>query len=148
MIKPDGVYRRLVGKIVQRFEEKGLRIIGLKLVRIDRPTAENLYSVHKGKPFYESLVKFVTGGPVTVMVIEGFNAVDVCRKLMGATFAFNAEPGTIRGDYGTSKGYNLIHGSDSVDSFKREFPIFFKESELVSYEHPDNVWVYEEPERK
>ncbi len=79
MIKPDGVYRRLVGKIVQRFEEKGLRIVGLKLVRMDKATGENLYSVHKGRPFYESLVKFVTGGPVAVMVIEGFNAVEVCR---------------------------------------------------------------------
>lgn len=148
MIKPDGVQRRLVGKIIQRFEEKGLRVAGLKLVRMERATAENLYSVHKGKPFYESLVKFVTSGPAVVMAIEGFNAVEVCRKLMGATFGFNAEPGTIRGDFGTSKGFNLVHGSDSVDSVKRELPIFFKESELVDYRHPDFEWVYEEPERK
>ncbi|MBI2930183.1 MAG: nucleoside-diphosphate kinase [Planctomycetes bacterium] len=148
MIKPDGVQRRLVGKIVQRLEEKGLRIAGLKLIRMEHKTAENLYSVHKGKPFYDGLVKFMTSGPAVVMVVEGFNAIEVVRKLMGATFGFNAEPGTIRGDYGCSKGFNLVHGSDSVDSVKRELPIFFTEKELVAYEHPDLAWVVEEPERK
>ena len=148
MIKPDGVQRRLVGKIVQRFEEKGLRLVAMKLIRMDKTTAENLYSVHKGRPFYDTLVSFVTSGPVVVMAIEGFNAVEVVRKLMGATFGFNAEPGTIRGDYGGSKGFNLIHGSDSGDSVKRELPIFFTEKELMAYAHPDIEWVYEAPERK
>jgi nucleoside-diphosphate kinase len=148
MIKPDGVQRRLVGRILSRFEDKGLRVAGLKLLQMSAAQAQELYSIHKGKPFYETLVKFVTGSPVVVTVIEGHQAVAVVRKLLGATFGFNAEPGTIRGDYGCSKGFNLIHGSDAVESAQREIPIFFKESELVKYEHVDTVWVLEEPERK
>lgn len=148
MIKPDGVQRRLVGRILSRFEDKGLRIAGLKLLRPSPEQAERLYAIHKGKPFYDSLVRFVTSSPVVVMVIEGHQAVAVVRKLLGATFGFNAEPGTIRGDYGCSKGFNLIHGSDAVESAQREIPVFFQESELVRYEHADHVWVLEEPERK
>jgi len=148
MIKPDGVQRRLVGRILSRFEDKGLRIVGLKLLHLSREQAERLYAIHKGKPFYDSLVRFVTSSPVVVMVIEGHQAVAVVRKLLGATFGFNAEPGTIRGDYGGSKGFNLIHGSDAVESAQREIPVFFQESELVRYEHADHVWVLEEPERK
>ena len=147
MIKPDGVQRRLVGKILQRFEEKGLRIAGLKLVKVERPTAENLYSVHKGRPFYESLVKFVTSSPVVAMVLEGTNTIEIVRTLLGATFGYQAAPGTIRGDYGSSKGFNLIHASDSKDSATREIPIFFKPEELAAWTHADHVWVYEEPER-
>lgn len=148
MIKPDGVQRRLVGRIVSRFEEKGLRIVGLKLIRVSPKQAEELYSIHKGRPFYETLMKFVTASPVVVMAIEGHQAIAVIRKLLGATFGFNAEPGTIRGDFSGSKGYNLIHGSDAPESALREIPIFFRPEELVAYEHVDNVWVYEEPERK
>ena len=148
MIKPDGVQRRLVGKIVQRFEDKGLRIVGLKLIQMSQKQAETLYSIHKERPFYASLMKFVTASPAVVMVIEGNQAIAVVRKLLGATFGFNAEPGSIRGDYGCSKGYNLIHGSDAPEAAQREIPIFFSESELVKYEHVDNVWVLEEPERK
>jgi len=148
MIKPDGVQRRLVGRIVQRFEDKGLRIVGLKLLQMSQKQAETLYSIHKGKPFYDTLVKFVTASPVVVLAIEGNQAVAVVRKLLGATFGFNAEPGSIRGDYGLSKGFNLIHGSDAPESAQREIPIFFDEKELVKYEHVDNVWVLEEPERK
>ncbi len=148
MIKPDGVQRRLVGRIIQRFEDKGLNIIGLKLIKMSQKQASDLYSVHKGKPFYGTLVKFITSSPAIVMVIEGNQAVSVVRKLLGATFGFNAEPGTIRGDFGGSKGFNLIHGSDSAESASREIPIFFSESELAKYEHADVVWVYEEPERK
>src|ERR1043166_9145461 len=148
MIKPDGVQRRLVGRIVQRFEDKGLRIVGLKLLHMSTKQAETLYSIHKGKPFYDTLVRFVTASPVVVMSIEGNQAVAIVRKLLGATFGFNAEPGSIRGDYGSSKGFNLIHGSDAAESAQREIPIFFDEKELVKYEHVDNVWVLEEPERK
>jgi nucleoside-diphosphate kinase len=148
MIKPDGVQRRLVGRILGRIEDKGLRLAGLKLIQMSQKQAQELYSIHQGKPFYETLVRFVTASPAVVMVIEGFQAVAVVRKLLGATFGFNAEPGTIRGDYGGSKGFNLVHGSDAVDSAKREIPIFFQESELARYEHVDSVWVYEEPERK
>jgi nucleoside-diphosphate kinase len=148
MIKPDGVQRRLVGRIIQRFEDKGLRIAGLKLLLMSQKQAETLYSIHKERPFYSTLLKFVTASPVVVMVIEGNQAVSVVRKLLGATFGFNAEPGSIRGDYGCSKGLNLIHGSDALEAAQREIPIFFDEKELVKWEHVDNVWVLEEPERK
>lgn len=148
MIKPDGVQRRLIGRIVQRFEDKGLRLIGLKLVQVSAKQAETLYSIHKERPFYGSLIKFVTASPVVVMAIEGNQAIAVVRKLLGATFGFNAEPGSIRGDYGSSKGYNLVHGSDAPEAAAREIPIFFSESELVKYEHADHLWVLEEPERK
>ncbi|MBI5355619.1 MAG: nucleoside-diphosphate kinase [Candidatus Aenigmarchaeota archaeon] len=148
MVKPDGVQRRLAGRIIQRFEDKGLRIVGLKMIRMSHKQAEDLYSIHKGKPFYDTLVKFITSSPVVVMAIEGNQAVSVSRKLLGATFGFNAEPGTIRGDFGGSKGLNLIHGSDSPESAQREIPIFFSEGELAKYEHADIGWVYEEPERK
>ena len=148
MIKPDGVQRRLVGKIVQRFEEKGLRIAGIKIIRVTEDMAKNLYSVHKGKPFYDSLVKFITSSPVVAMCLEGAYTVEVVRNLLGATFGNTAAPGTIRGDYGCSKGFNLIHASDSPDSVARELPIFFKPEELASWSHADHVWVYEEPERK
>ena len=148
MIKPDGVQRRLVGRILSRFEDKGLRIAALKLIQMSQKQAAELYSVHKGRPFYETLMKFVTASPAVVMVIEGHQAIAVVRKLLGATFGFNAEPGTIRGDYGGSKGYNLIHGSDAMESAQREIPIFFEKSEIAGYEHVDMAWVYEEPERK
>ena len=148
MIKPDGVQRRLIGRIVQRYEDKGLRLVGLKLLQMTSKQAESLYSIHKERPFYGSLVKFVTSSPVVVMAVEGNQAVGVVRKLLGATFGFNAEPGSIRGDYGCSKGFNLIHGSDAVEASAREIPIFFNENELVKYEHADTAWVLEEPERK
>lgn len=147
MLKPDAVQRRLVGAILQRFEQKGLSIVGLKLVAVTRARAEQLYSVHKGKPFYETLVGFVTSSPVVVMAVEGHQAVSVVRKLLGATFGFNAEPGTIRGDFGSSKGFNLIHGSDSPESVARELPLFFAEEELVAVDRCDLNWVLEEPER-
>jgi nucleoside-diphosphate kinase len=148
MIKPDGVQRRLVGRIVTRIEEKGLRIAALKLIQMSSRQAGELYSIHQGKPFYETLVKFVTASPVVVMVVEGHQAVAVLRKLLGATFGFNAEPGTIRGDFGGSKGLNLIHGSDAVESARREIPILFAPAEIVAWEHVDQVWVLEEPERR
>jgi nucleoside-diphosphate kinase len=148
MVKPDGVQRRLIGRIVQRFEDKGLRIIGLKLIQVSQKQAESLYSIHKERPFYATLMKFITSSPVVVMAVEGNQAVAVVRKLLGATFGFNAEPGSIRGDYGCSKGFNLIHGSDAVEASAREIPIFFAENELVKYEHADTTWVLEEPERK
>ncbi len=148
MIKPDGVQRRLVGRIVNRVEEKGLKIVGLKLVSMRESQATELYAVHKGKAFYDGLVMFVTSSPVVVMTIEGAYAVKVVRALLGATFGHEAAPGTIRGDFATSKGFNLIHGSDSPESSAREIPIFFRPEELVSWSPADTTWVYEEPERK
>ena len=148
MIKPDAVQRRLVGRIVSRFEDKGLHLVGIKLLQVSQDQAKNLYSIHQGKPFYETLMKFVAASPLVALVIEGYQAVSIVRKLLGATFGFNAEPGTIRGDFGSSKGYNLVHGSDAVESAQREIPIFFGDAELVTYEHIDDAWVHEESERK
>jgi len=147
MVKPDGVQRRLIGRIVHRIEEKGLTIAGLKLIRMTETQARDLYSVHQGKPFYETLLSFVTSAPAVVMAVEGFRAVGVVRKLLGATFGFEAESGTIRGDYGNSRGFNLVHGSDSPDSAAREIPIFFGNAELLSYSLADESWVNEAPER-
>ena len=148
MIKPDGVQRRLVGRIVARFEEKGLRIAGMRLLRMSRRQATELYSVHKGKPFYGGLMEFVVSGPVVVMVLEGFRAISVVRKMLGATKGFEAEPGTIRGDFGGSERFNLAHGSDSAASARREMRIFFGKADLAGGESADLSWVYQESERE
>ena len=143
MIKSDGVQRRLIGEIVRRFELKGLKIAALKLISMSDKQAKELYSIHKGKPFYDGLVKFITSSPVVVMVVEGDGAIAVVRKLLGATFGYEAEPGTVRGDFGMSRGMNLVHGSDSLESAKREIPIFFRSDEILSYTLCDSKWVCE-----
>jgi nucleoside-diphosphate kinase len=131
MIKPDGVKRRLVGEIISRFEKRGLNIIGLKMVQMDRSIAEKLYEEHKGKSFFEELINYVTSGPVVCMVVEGDEAVSVVRKMIGNTDPKEAPPGTIRGDYALSKAENVIHASDSEEKAKREMSIFFSEDELI-----------------
>jgi len=141
LLKPDCVQRRLVGAIVQRFEQKGLRLAGLKLVQADRPLAERHYAVHKGKPFYEPLLRFITAGPTVAVVLEGPEAVTVVRQLMGATKFTEALPGTIRGDYALSIQNNLIHGSDSPDNAAAEIKLWFRPEELVSYQPADGSWV-------
>ena len=148
MVKPDGVQRRLAGEIIARFERKGLKIVGLKLLKMPKAQAESLYSVHKGRPFYDGLMQFVTASPVIVMVLEGTRAIEIVRTMLGKTFSYEAAPGTIRGDFGASKGFNLIHGSDSAESAAREIPIFFPKGELVDYQSVDREWVYEGPERE
>ena len=140
ILKPDAVQRRLAGAIIHRFERKGLRIAGMKLMQISRELAERHYAPHQGKPFYESLVSFMTSQPVVVMALEGFKAIEVCRKLMGKTFGFDAEPGTIRGDYGISNQFNLVHGSDSTESAARELELFFSGDELLDYPLADEAW--------
>lgn len=140
ILKPDAVQRRLVGQIIERFERKGLKIVGMKLTKIAEPLAETHYASHKGKPFYPSLVRFMTSEPVVVMALEGYKAVDVARKLMGATFGHNAEAGTIRGDLGVSNQYNLVHGSDSPEAAKRELELFFRPAELLTYALADERW--------
>jgi nucleoside-diphosphate kinase len=142
IIKPDGVQRQLAGRIINRFEEKGLKIAGLKLIKVSQTQADTLYSVHKGKPFHSGLVKFITSSPVVVIVIEAVNAISICRKLLGATMSANAEPGTIRGDFGSGTTYNLVHGSDSPESVQREIPIFFNKDDLVDYELNTHKWIY------
>ncbi|MEJ2770070.1 nucleoside-diphosphate kinase [Stygiolobus sp. CP8521M] len=132
MIKPDGVKRRLVGEIISRFEKRGFNIVAMKMVHIDRTTAERLYEEHKGKSFFEELINYITSGPVVCMVVEGEEAVTVVRKMIGNTDPKEAPPGTIRGDYALTKAENVIHASDSEEKAKREMNIFFVEKEIVA----------------
>jgi nucleoside-diphosphate kinase len=144
MIKPDGVQRRLVGRVFTRREEKGLRLVGLRMLRQTKAQAEDLYSPHRGKPFYDRLIRFVTAAPVVALAVEGRGAVAIVRKLMGATLRPEAAPGSIRGDYALSNTHNVAHGSDAPESAARELPIFFAPGDLCDYRHADDVWIYEE----
>jgi nucleoside-diphosphate kinase len=141
LIKPDGVLRSKVGEIISRFENKGIRVVALKMINVGRETAERHYSVHKGKPFYESLLKYITSGPVVAFVLEGNGVIEIARKLVGATNGAKAEPGTIRGDFSTGIEFNLIHASDSEESANYEIPLFFDEKEILSYERADQDWL-------
>src|SRR5712692_1592340 len=141
LLKPDCVHRRLVGSIIRRFEQKGLRLAGLKLVQAGRQLAKQHYAVHKGKPFYESLLQFLASGPTVAMVWEGREAVQVARTLMGPTDGTKAPPATIRGDFALSVQNNIIHGSDSPENAKAEIALWFRPDELVSYELVDKPWV-------
>jgi len=131
ILKPDAVERGLVGQIIAKFEARGFTIKGLKLARLDGKRAEENYAVHKGKPFYEPLIEFITSAPVVLMVLEGEQAISVVRKMMGATFCTDAEPGTIRGDLGLGQTRNIIHGSDSPETAEKEIALFFSKDELV-----------------
>ena len=131
MVKPDGVKRGLVGEVVRRLEAKSFRIVGMKLMQIPRETAERHYGEHKGKPFFEGLVSFITSGPVVAMVVEGENAIGEWRKMMGATNPKDAAPGTIRGDFASTIDENVAHGSDAPETAEREIGIFFKPEELL-----------------
>jgi nucleoside-diphosphate kinase len=141
LLKPDCIHRRLIGTIIQRFEQKGLRLVGLKLVQASRQLAEQHYAVHKGKPFYESLLQFLTSGPTIALVWEGREAVAVARNLMGATDGTKAPPATIRGDFAISVQNNLVHGSDSPENAAAEIALWFKPEELVNYQMIDTPWV-------
>ncbi len=143
ILKPDAVQRGLVGRILARFEEKGLKLVALKLARVDQAAAEALYAPHEGKEFYEPLLRFITGAPVVVAVLEGKEAVAVTRKVLGATFGPDAAPGTIRGDFGMSRRFNLVHGSDSPESAQREIGLFFARNELLEWEPADWNWRYD-----
>ena len=141
LLKPDAVHRRLVGTVVARFEAKGLRLAGLKLVTATRDLAEKHYAVHKGKPFYESLLTFLTSGPTVSLVLEGREAVAACRTLMGVTDGAKAAPGTVRGDFGLSVQNNLVHGSDSPENAAVEIALWFRPDELAAYSAVDASWV-------
>jgi nucleoside-diphosphate kinase len=143
MVKPDGVQRNVAGEIISRFERRGFKIIGLKMFKITRELAEKHYGEHIGKPFFESLVGYITSGPVVAMVIEGKNAVSAARDMMGATDPLKAAIGTIRNTYGIDLGRNVIHGSDSPASAEREIGLFFKEEELIRYDLDLARWIYE-----
>lgn len=143
MIKPDGVQRGLIGEIITRIEKKGLKIAGLKMLKISKETAEKHYGEHIGKPFFDSLVDYITSGPVVAMAVEGNDVVTTTRELMGATNPLKAAPGTIRATYGMDMGRNIIHGSDSNASAAREINIFFLPEELVEYTRVIDRWIYE-----
>ena len=143
LLKPDAVQRGLVGEIVRRFERRGLKLIALKMIRVTRSLAETYYTEHKGKPFFEPLMSYITSGPVVAMVLEGDGAVSIVRKMMGKTNSAEAEPGTIRGDLALTIGRNVIHGSDSPESANREIPLFFKPEELLAYTRLDEAWLRE-----
>ena len=143
MIKPDGVQRGLVGEVIGRFEAKGFTLVGLKLMSVPQELAEDHYDVHKERPFFGSLVEFICSSPVVAMVWEGDGVVTSARKLIGATNPLSAEPGTIRGDFGVSVGRNLIHGSDAIETAKREIDLWFNEKELSSWEPTLKTWLYE-----
>jgi nucleoside-diphosphate kinase len=143
ILKPDCVGRRLVGRVIGRLEDKGLQIAGLKMMRMDRPLAETMYAEHEGKEFYEPLLRFMTGGPVVMMVVRGKDAVGVVRALLGPTFGPDAPPGTLRGDFGMSKRFNLVHGSDSPESARRELSLFFEPDELLDEDPADLDRIYD-----
>ena len=142
IIKPDAVQRRLIGPIVTRFETKGLRVAALKLMQVSRDLGEQHYAEHKGRPFFEGLIDFITGGPVVVGVLEGNEAIAVVRSMLGATNGTAAAPGTIRGDYSISKQNNLVHGSDSPESAQREIALWFGTDKPVEYQIAGSEWVF------
>ncbi len=143
MLKPDAVQRGHAGEIISRFEKKGIKMVGMKLMLISEDLASRHYGEHVGKPFYEKLMSYITSGPVVAMVLEGDNAVEMVRKFLGATNPQDATPGTIRCDYGQMIGRNIIHGSDSLASAEREIGLFFDDDELVDYTRIDAAWLFE-----
>lgn len=142
-IKPDAVQRGLIGKIINRIEDKGYKLVGLKLMKVTKDLAETHYGEHKGKPFFDGLVGFITSGPIVAMVWEGNDVIEALRKYMGKTNPNEADPGTIRGEFGIDIGRNIVHGSDGQESAKREIGIFFKDEELVDWKKDIDMWVYE-----
>ncbi|GAA4709046.1 nucleoside-diphosphate kinase [Brevibacillus fulvus] len=141
MVKPDGVQRNLIGEIVSRFEKKGFTLAAAKLMNVSRELAEKHYAEHKERPFFGELVDFITSGPVFAMVWEGNNVISTARGMMGKTNPADAAPGTIRGDFATSVGMNIIHGSDSPESAEREIALWFNDNEVVSYEKTIQRWI-------
>ncbi len=142
-IKPDGVQRGLVGEIIQRFESKGFKLVGLKQLQVSRELAEEHYGEHKERPFFSGLVDFITSSPVVAMVWEGKEVVASARKMIGATNPLGSDPGTIRGDFGIDIGRNIIHGSDAVETAQREIALWFQDSELATWEPTLEKWIYE-----
>ena len=143
LLKPDSIQRALIGEIVGRFERRGLKVVAMKMLRVSRSLGETYYAEHKGKSFFEPLMSYITAGPVVAIVLEGDGAVASVRRMMGKTNSAEAEPGTIRGDLALTIGRNVIHGSDSPESAKREIPLFFKQDELHTYSRIDEAWLHE-----
>jgi len=143
ILKPDAVQRGLMGQIITRFEDRGLAIVGMKMMTISQDLAATHYQDHKGKPFYDGLVGFMTSSPVCVMAVRGVGAIAIARSMMGATFGSKADAGTIRGDFGVSNSFNLIHGSDSPEAAERELGLFFDAGDIQTFDRPIDQWVYD-----
>ena len=144
LLKPDAVQRGLAGQVISRLESRGLKIVGMKMIHMDRALAGRHYGIHEGKPFYDGLVNFITSSPIVAIALEGLNAVEVVRSTMGATDPAKAQPGTVRGDFGLDIGRNLVHGSDSTENAATELALFFGENELVSYGRSVDPWIIED----
>lgn len=142
IVKPDGIGRHLAGEIISRFERKGFKLVAAKFMQISESLARQHYAVHKGKPFFEGVVKYISSAPSLVMVWEADGIIDMSRKMMGATFGYEAQAGTIRGDFSCSRGYNLVHGSDSAESAAKEISLYFAPDEIVNYNLIDAGWLY------
>jgi len=142
LLKPDAVGRRLVGRIVDRIERKGLKIVAMKMLRVAEPAAREMYAEHEGKGFHAPLLEFLTSGPSVAMAVEGLEAIGVVRRLLGATSAPEAAPGSVRGDFGLSRRHNLAHGSDSPQAAEREIELLFRPEELMDYEPAADGWIY------
>ncbi len=140
--KPDAVQRGLIGQIITRLEQRGLKIVAMKMIWIDEELARRHYAVHEGKDFYEPLVKFITSSPVVVMVVEGLEAIKMVRRVVGATRPLEAAPGTIRGDFGIAVERNLVHASDGAETAAYEVSLFFAESEIISWDRATDEWLY------
>lgn len=144
IIKPDAIQRSLIGEIIRRFESRGLRIAGMKFMQVSRELAAQHYAEHEGKPFYNTLLDYITSAPVVVMALEGKEAVTIARNTIGSTKPIEAAAGTIRGDFGMEVGRNLVHGSDSVKSAERELSLFFSPDELVDWVRATERWIFED----
>lgn len=142
LIKPDAVQRGLAGEIISRLERKGLKIVAMKMVHMDRALAQRHYGVHKGKAFFDGLVDFITSGPIIAIVFQGEKAIEVVRQVMGTTDPARAEIGTIRGDLAIDIGHNLVHGSDSLENASSEIDLFFSAEEILNYNRDLDIWIY------
>jgi nucleoside-diphosphate kinase len=143
LIKPDGVQRGLIGRVIDRYETRGLRIAGLKLMQADGPLARQHYAVHADKPFFAGLIEFITSGPLVAMAVEGPKAIEICRAINGATRPDEAAPGSIRGDFALETGMNIVHASDSPENAAAELDLWFEPAELLEYERAIDTWIIE-----
>jgi len=142
IVKPDGVVRGLVGEVISRMERKGLKIVALKMMKLSKEKAEELYSVHKGKPFFQELIEHITSAPIVAMILEGENAIQIVRNMIGATDPSKANPGTIRGDYALTITKNVVHAADSKESAEREIKVIFGAEKPIEYKRTDENWLY------
>jgi len=143
IVKPDGVQRGLIGEVLSRLERKGLKLVALKMMQMDEALARRHYGIHEGKPFFEGLIRYITSAPVVVMVWEGSQAIEMVRRLMGATRPLEAAPGTLRADFGLDVGRNLVHGSDGPETASSEIALFFRPDELVPWQRCTDPWILE-----